>query len=77
MEFFVTIVKSCKQLRVVTISSILDVAGVLFLLPSMVLKCTELLKQKRILPDIEAILSESLAVINVNMKILEMIPTTS
>ena len=72
-----TIVKSCKQLRVVTISSILDVAGVLFPLPSMVLKCTELLKQKRILPDIEAILLESLAVINVNMKILEMIPTTS
>ena len=66
MEFFVTIVKSCKQLSVVTISSTLDVAGVLFPLLTMVLKCTELLKQKRILSDIETnlsvrkILSESL-----------------
>ena len=60
MEFFVTIVKNCKQLSVVTISSTLDVAGVLFPLLTMVLKCTELLKQKRILSDIETILSESL-----------------
>ena len=56
-----TIVKSCKQLSVVTISSTLDVAGVLFPLLTMVLKCTELLKQKRILSDIETILSESLS----------------
>ena len=60
MEFFVTIVKSCKQLSVVTISSTLDVVGVLFPLLTMVLKGTELLKQKRILSDIETILSESL-----------------
>ena len=60
MEFFVTIVKSCKQLSVVTISSTLDVAGVLFPLLAMVLKCTELLKQKKNLSDIETILSESL-----------------
>ena len=60
MEFFVTIVKSCKQLSVVTISWTLDVVGVLFPLLTMVLKGTELLKQKRILSDIETILSESL-----------------
>ena len=47
MEFFVTIVKSCKQLSVVTIRSMLDVAGVLFPPLTMVLKCTELLKQQR------------------------------
>ena len=60
MVFFVTIVKNCKQLSVVTISSTLDVAGALFPLLTMVLKWTELLKQKRILSDIETILSESL-----------------
>ena len=38
----------------------LDVAGVPFPPLIMVLKCTELLKQKRILSDIETILSECL-----------------
>ena len=55
-----TIVKSCKELSVVTINSTLDIAGVLFPLLTKVLKCTELLKQKIILADIETILSESL-----------------
>ena len=55
-----TIVKGCHQLSIVTTSSMLDVAGVPFPLLIMVLKCTELSKQKRILSDIETILSECL-----------------
>ena len=55
-----TIVKGCHQLSIVTTRSMLDVAGVPFPPLIMVLKCTELLKQKRILSDIETILSESL-----------------
>ena len=59
MEFFVTIVKGCQQLSIVTISSMLHVAGVPFPPLAMVLKCTEINK-KIILSDIETILSECL-----------------
>ena len=55
-----TVVQGCQPLSIVTISSMLDAAGIPYPPLTMDLKCTELYKPKIILSDNEKILSECL-----------------